>query len=382
MFLAVLSLLSFATLYAKKNESRIIPVETASSSLIFSVRDNGAVHQLHYGAKVDASEFSSVPMVNGRYGNGAQAYPATGGRYLGEPALHLRYSDGNHNTELVYDSHEVVRRDRSVTTSILLKDPLTGIRVILVYEAYPEDDVIVSHAEIENCGRKKVELLNFASAAMTLRSDKYLLTHVHGVWAQEMQLESELLGHDMKVIETRRQTQSTQCNNPSFLLGLGTSELDEDNGEVIAGALCWTGNFRLSFERDVEGRLTILSGINPFASTYPLMAGESFRTPDMIWSWSDCGAGGVSRNLHRWARKYGIYSHGRINPILLNSWEGAYFTFNTETIIRMIDDAASMGLEMFVLDDGWFGNNSPRNGDNAGLGDWQVNVSKLPEGID
>ena len=382
LFLAALSLLSFTTLYAKKDESRIISVETSSSSLVFSVRENGAVHQLHYGAKVDASEFAAVPMVEGRYGNGAQAYPATGGRYLGEPALHLRYSDGNHNTELVYDSHEVARRGGSVTTSILLKDPVTGMRVKLVYEAYPEEDVIVSHAEIENGGRKKVELLNFASSALTLRSDKYLLTHVHGVWAQEMQLESELLGHDMKVIETRRQTQSTQCNNPSFLLSLGTSELDEDNGEVIAGALCWTGNFRLSFERDVEGRLTILSGINPFASTYPLMAGESFRTPDMIWSWSDCGAGGVSRNLHRWARKYGIYSHGRINPILLNSWEGAYFTFNTGTIIKMIDDAASMGLEMFVLDDGWFGNNSPRNGDNAGLGDWQVNVSKLPEGID
>ena len=118
-----------------------------------------------------------------------------------------------------------------------------------------------------------------------------------------MQMEHELLGHDLKVIESRRGTQATQGNNPSFLLSLGAREFSETAGEVIAGALAWSGNFRLSFERDSGGRLNILTGISPFASAYPLAAGATFTTPDMIYTWSGEGAGKASRNMHRWARK-------------------------------------------------------------------------------
>ena len=359
----------------------VISVNTSSTCIIFAVRDDGALNQVYYGPAVDAAEFSRLPLGTGRYGSGAEAYPATGGRFLGEPALHVRYADGSHNTELKYVSHDVRAGNGAVTTSIEMEDKLTSLRVRIVFEAYLDEDVIVEHTEITNAGKKPVELLSFASGALSLRSDKYLLSHVHGVWAQEMQLESELLTHDLKVIESRRGTQTTQCSNPSFLLSLGTGELDEDSGEVVAGALQWSGNYRLSFERDPEDKLTVIAGISPFASAYPLGKGETFRTPGMIWTFSAEGAGRASRNLHSWARRYGVYGGGEVNPILLNSWEGAYFNFTTETILRMIDDAASMGLEMFVLDDGWFGNEFPRNGDDAGLGDWEVNRSKLPEGI-
>ncbi|MBO7511027.1 MAG: alpha-galactosidase, partial [Bacteroidales bacterium] len=161
-----------------------------------------------------------------------------------------------------------------------------------------------------------------------------------------------------------------------------TEEYSERYGEVIAGALAWSGNFKLCFDRNIS-RLNISAGINPYASTYKLAAGETFVTPDMIWTWSGNGAGQASRNLHAWGRKYGVYGGGKINPTLLNSWEGAYFNFNAATLIGMIDDAADMGLEMFVLDDGWFGNGEyARNNDRAGLGDWELNTEKLPEGID
>ena len=374
----LLALLLAAVLAAPQ----VISVETDNCSLVFSVRENGTVHQLHFGAKVDAQEFAAVPEHWARYSVAPLAYPATGGRYIWEPALHVQYAEGSHNTELYYHHHSVEERGGVRVTTVGLKDPLTLLEVNLVYEAYAKEDVIVSHTEIVNGGKKPVKLIQAASGALTLKAGDYLLSHVNGAWAQEMQLESEHLTHGVKLIETQRGTQGTQLTNPSFVLSLDTAELQEDCGEVVAGSLAWSGNYRISFEIDPQERLTIVPGINPFASAYPLKAGGQFRTPDMVWTWSNRGVGQASRNLHRWARHYGIYGGGAVNPILLNSWEGAYFTFNTQTLTKMMDDAASMGLEMFVLDDGWFGNAFPRNNDDAGLGDWEVNVSKLPEGID
>ncbi|MBO7643817.1 MAG: alpha-galactosidase, partial [Bacteroidales bacterium] len=358
-----------------------IGIHTDGTSLVLSVREDGTVQQLHFGGRVDEAEFAPVPYAEGRYGSGAQAYPAIGARYIGVPALHLKYADGNHNTELRYTGHETSSSNGITTTTVSLKDYVTNAVVRLVYEAYETEDVIVTHAEIQNGGKKPLTMLDYASGAISLRAGKHLLSHVSGTWAQEWQLESEILGHGVKTLESRAGVQTTQTANPFFVLSLDSPVMSEDSGETVAGALAWSGNWRINFETDPEDRLTVTGGINPYASEYPLAAGATFRTPDMIWTRSDEGAGGVSRNMHRWARKYGVYGGGSLCPILLNSWEGAYFTFNTQTILRMIDDAASMGLEMFVLDDGWFGRKYPRNSDNAGLGDWQVNTDKLPEGI-
>ena len=365
-------------------EKKVIHIETNNTSLVLLVHQEGLVETVHYGGRISNPEqFLGVEMNKEDYnGFRGASYPATGGRYIGEPALHVKYSDGTHNTELYYVSHQVTTREGCVTTSIDLKDYVTELQVRLVYDAYLAEDVLVQHTEILNGGKAPVQLLNYASSSLYLDADDYLLTHFYGAWATDMQMESEVLGQDMKVIESRRGTQATQGNNPSFLLSLNTREFSETNGEVVAGALAWSGSFRLSFEKDDAHRLNVLAGISPFASAYPLAAGDTFVTPEMIYTYSFSGAGGASRNLHRWARKYGVYGGGKVNPTLLNSWEGAYFTFTTETLLRMMDDAAGMGLEMFVLDDGWFGNNYPRNNDDAGLGDWEVNVSKLPEGIE
>ena len=362
----------------------VIPIETAHTQLILTVQENGTLQTLHFGKRIaDPSAFSAFDTRRGtENGFGPSAYPTVGGRYLGQPALHVKYADGNHNTELYYTGHSTHRKGSVTTTEVLMKDYVTLLEVKLVFDAYEEEDVIGTHTEILNGGKRPVELLDYASGSLYLDADRYLLTHFHGGWADEMQMDSEILTHDTKVIESRRGTQATQCNNPSFLLSLNTDRLQENTGEVVAGALAWSGNFRLSFEMDEAGRLNVLSGISPFASAYKLAAGKTFVTPDFIYTFSDQGAGQASRNLHSWARAFGIYGGGQVNPTLLNSWEGAYFTFTTETLLRMIDDAASMGLEMFVLDDGWFAKDYPRNGDNAGLGDWEVNTDKLPEGID
>ena len=365
-------------------EPAVIAVSTQNTSLIIRAQEDRQLFTLHYGARV-VSPSEYLEFRTERFpenGSGNYTYPATGGQFVGVPALHVKYADGNHNTELRYQSHSVRAAGNVVTTEILLKDYVTALEVKLVYDAYQKENVIIQHTEITNPGKETVELLDYASGSLYVDADEYLLTHFHGSWAYEMRVEREVLGHDSKVIESTRGVQSTQANNPSFLLSLNTREFSETSGEVIAGALEWSGNFRLSFTRDVSDRLNILAGISPFASAYPLKKGETFETPGMIWTWSADGAGGASRQLHRWARNYGVYGGGSVNPTLLNSWEGAYFNFTTKTLTDMIDDAAGMGLEMFVLDDGWFGNAFPRNSDNAGLGDWQLNVSKLPEGID
>ena len=363
---------------------QVIAVQTAGTQLLLQVDAKGTVRIVRYGAPAGAPE-EYAGFTAGTYHNwGApDAYPTVGARFNGQEALHVQYADGSQNTELYYTGHETnasLGSDR-VTTTLHLKDYVTELEVDLVYDACQQEDVILMHSVIRNAGKQPVTLRNYASASLRLTADDYLLTHFYGGWATEMQVDRTLLTHDTKIIESRRGTQATQGNNPSFLVSLGKT-FSETDGEVVAGALAWSGNFRISFERDQSERLNIVGGISPFASAYPLKAGESFVTPEMIYTYSNAGAGGASRNLHRWARKCGVWNGGSINPTLLNSWEGAYFTFNTETLLRMIDDAASMGLEMFVLDDGWFGLEHPRNSDRAGLGDWEVNTVKLPEGID
>ena len=383
VFLAILALCSLPAVLMAATPA-IIDIHTDHTQLILTVDAAGNLRTRHYGARVaDPGRFLGMDAQAERpNGAGAMTVPTTGGVFVGSPALHVRYADGTHNTELYYTGHQSRSKDGVTTTEISLKDPVTALQVKLVYEAYGKEDVILAHTEITNGGKKPVELLDYASSAMHFEADRYLLTHTWGGWASEMQVDRELLGHDTKVIESRRGVQATQRNNPSFMLSLGTGEFSETAGEVVAGALAWSGNFRLTFDNDDAGRLHVLAGISPHAAAYPLPSGKTFVTPDMVWTWSGAGAGQASRNLHRWARNWGVYRGGQVHPTLLNSWEGAYFSFTTETLLRMIDDAAGMGLEMFVLDDGWFAKDYPRNGDNAGLGDWEVNTDKLPEGID
>ena len=208
----------------------------------------------------------------------------------------------------------------------------------------------------------------------------YDLTHFYGAWAREMHMTEEPLTRGIKSVETKRGIRTTEFENPSFFLGLN-QPASEDNGEVVLGALAWPGNFRINFEVDNIEICQMTAGINPYTSDYNLKSGELFTTPRMILAYSDAGKNGASILMHRWARKYNLRDGDKIRPVVLNSWEGAYFDFDAKKLKSMMDGAAEMGVEMFVLDDGWFGNKYPRNNDKAGLGDWQVNKTKLPAGI-
>ena len=147
------------------------------------------------------------------------------------------------------------------------------------------------------------------------------------------------------------------------------------------GTLAWTGNFRFTFEVDNKGYLRIISGINPYASQYAIKRGESFKTPEFIFTLSNKGTGYASRNLHDWARNYQIKNGKGERNTLLNNWEATYFDFNEDKLVNLIADAKNLGVDMFLLDDGWFGNKYPRHSDTQGLGDWQETANKLPNGI-
>lgn len=371
------------TLYAENPSDTFICIETEKSSMILEAREGEVIFH-HYGSKVgDPAQFKGLKSYRrADYGTDPQAYPATGERYFNEAALTIEYPGSQWNTELEYISHQSHELSDGVTrTCVFLEDPMTAVKVCLVYDAYKNEDVIICHSEITNGGKKDIILRNFYSSSLPVKAGRYLLTHFHGSWAREMQMTSEVLTNGIKTIETRKGVRTTHTENPSFILSLDTDSWNENYGEVIAGALAWSGNYRLSFQIDETDRLNILSGINPHASAYTLGKGETFVTPEMIYTYTDEGAGQASRNLHDWARNHGCYDSSITCPTLLNSWEGAYFDFDTRTITDMIDDVKDMGLEMFVLDDGWFGTEYPRNNSRQGLGDWEPNTAKIPEGI-
>ena len=367
-------------------EPQVINIKTDGSSMVMSVTSDGEVLFHHFGGRIDdATPVTGIKSYRRTdHGTDNLAYSTMGGRNFREPALRVTHADGDMNTELRYVSHTTrTLADTNVTRTVIkLTDTNQALDVELFYTAYAKENVITTHAVIRNREKGSIVLHSFYSSSLPVKARSYLLTHLYGAWARESQVDHTLLTHGSKSIESRKQVRTTHTENPAFMITLDSESFDENYGEVIAGALAWSGNFRLNFEVDEFNVLNILAGANPYASDYTLGAGESFTTPEMIYTYSSEGAGGASRHLHDWARNYGVWHGHTYAPTLLNSWEGAYFTFDAKTLTEMIDDAADMGLEMFVLDDGWFGNKYPRNDSNAGLGDWQVNAKKLPEGID
>jgi len=381
VIITIVLLLGSTHLFGQKQN---IHIATNDISLIMTVTDQGELLFQHFGKKIaDDSPFLKKKSYRREdHGTDPQVYATAGGRNFREPALRVTHADGDLNTELIYVSHsQSSLKDGNVQQTVVqLKDKKLPLLVNLTFKAFKKENVITQSVEIRNDEKKEVVLHNYYSAYLPIKANDYYLNSFNGAWAREMQLEETKLGHGIKSIESKKNVRATHTENPSFLLSLN-APMSENFGEVIAGALAWSGNYKLNFELDEFNVLNISAGINPYASEYHLKPGNSFYTPEMVFTYSNVGAGGASRNLHDWARNYQVYDPKTIRPTLLNSWEGAYFKFDEKTLTDMMDDAADMGLEMFVLDDGWFGNNYPRDNSHAGLGDWQVNKTKLPRGI-
>ncbi|WP_220763819.1 alpha-galactosidase [Flavobacterium sp. UMI-01] len=356
--------------------AQLIHIKTHHNSLIFQVDSNKKLYQTHYGKYLKQTQgLEKMTVVFN------EAYPSFGNGASDEVALLATHADGTMATDLFYVSHEQNNQGNLQSTVIHLKDEKKDFYVDLHFNAYTEEDVIEQWTTISHRESKEVVLSQYASSAIGFLATNYYLSHFYGSHSKEMMFAEERLTNGVKTIETKRGVRTTEYENPSFMLSLN-SKAQENDGEVIAGALAWTGNFKFAFQLDDKNRCQLISGINPFASAYHLKAKEKLETPRMVLTYSSEGKNKASINLHRWIKKYNLRAGDQERSIVLNSWEGAYFSFDATRLKAMMDGAAEMGVETFVLDDGWFGNKYPRNNAQAGLGDWQVNQKKLPAGIE
>lgn len=363
-------------LYAGASAGNYVTISTDNTCLMLKVNDKNKLEQAYFGKKIkDPSELEKVPL------NNFSAYTTYGTSHTFEAALRVTHADGNTSTELVYEAAKTEKLgDNIVHTVISLKDAFYNLYVELHYNAYQAEDIIEQWAEIRNGENKSARLENFASSDLSFNARSYYLSQFYGEWSDEMNIAEQQLTPGIKVLDSKLGARATQYTNPCFLLSLD-NPAEENHGEIIGGTLAWPGNFQLCFEVDNTRKLRVLSGINPYASGYTLDKGKSFKTPALLYTYSDEGAGKITRSFHRWARKYGIKNGDKERSVLLNNWEATYFDFDEPKLTQIIDDAAKMGFELFLLDDGWFGNKYPRNSDKAGLGDWQTNTKKLPNGI-
>jgi alpha-galactosidase len=387
-------LLLFTILYSaiQAQESALICIETESSALVLKVGKNKKLYQTYFGTKLNNSleyEFISKentkkfvvndgnPLIDLRH----SVYPTFGTDNLFEPAIRITHNDGNPSLELEYQNYSVQKIDDNTSEIIIkLKDPQYPVFVNLHYKIFYKEDVIESWTEIEHQEKKAVTLYNYASSALHLDADKYWLTQFYSDVVEEMRMEESQLTRGSKVIDSKLGVRTNMFASPSFFLSLN-SKSGENNGEVIAGSIAWSGNFKYTFEIDNNNELRIISGINEFASEYNLEPGKVFKTPAFIYTFSNEGKGQASRNLHTWARKYGLKDGEKPRLTLLNNWETTFFDFDQIKLAKMFEDAKTLGVDMFLLDDGWFGNKYPRSGSVSGLGDWQATKTKLPDGI-
>lgn len=354
-------------------QTKQIIIETKNSMLVLSVGNNQRLTQSYYGKKLPTSE--SEKLTGGR-----EVYLTAGMENQNEPALRIIHTDGNPSLELKYVSHSTNKKDNVATTDIILKDPEYPVEVILHYKTYFDEDVIKSWSEIRHKENKAVALTQFASNILHFNADEYWLTQFHGDWAREVQIVEEKLTHGIKSIESKLGSRTNFYQTQTFFVSLNNKSTETD-GEVIGGTLAWTGNFKYTFEIDQRNGLRVISGINPYASEYNLQPNETFTTPEFIFTYSANGKGQASRNIHRWARNYAVLDGNGPRMTLLNNWEATHTNFNEARLVELFEEAKKLGVDLFLLDDGWFGNKYPRNDDKAGLGDWQEDKTKLPSGI-
>lgn len=387
-FLAII--LAFAAVFpsaAEPFDREIIRIATDNTDLILEVGPNNRLYQTYLGPKLlHADDMANLTWYQYAASDGSvstrgwEAYSASGNEDFFEPALGITHADGNMTTYLYYTGSSSDDVPGGTHTRIYLRDDKYPVDVTLNYVAYPHENVIKTWSEISHGEKKAVSLSQYASAMLYFNEPEYWLTGFGGDYARETQMSSQQLRQGKKIIDTKLGSRAAMHTQPFFEIGLG-GPVEEHRGDVLMGTVGWTGNFRFTFEVDNVGNLRVIPGINPYASTYELKAGDVFTTPEFIFTLSYDGAGQGSRNLHDWARRYSLKDGEGSRMTLLNNWENTGFNFNQDILAGLMKEAADLGVDMFLLDDGWFGNKYPRKDDYAGLGDWEATRAKLPGGI-
>ncbi len=402
------------------SEDLVFNLSNENVSYIFRVSPEGILEHIHFGGAIAPThglaagprrefrctvlEFQGIK--NYSLDDTPQEYPLFGTSDTRQPALHVVNSDGNSTNTFLYKSHEVVldkpllnglpsargnTRDNTLgnkggdqkssdseTLLLTLVDQTSELEVTLRYTIYADHDVIARSATIRNCGSKEVLLHNALSSSLDLPQSEYELVHLRGSWSREFEQERMDVPHGRFVIDSTRGT-SSNAHNP-FLAVLSRGA-DERKGDVYGTALMYSGNFAISVEKNEFESVRVSAGINPFNFQWRLQPGEEFVTPESLQVFSSEGLSGMSHVWHGFVN--GMISppqfDGVPRPTYLNSWEAAYFDVSHDVVLGLADKAKSLGVEMLVLDDGWF---AGRDDDTSSLGDWFSDPKKFPNGVE
>ena len=318
-----------------------------------------------------------------------QECPTWGMGDMREGMIHVRQEDGTTAMDLRYTGHEILsgklglpglpsaRGEGAETLILHLEDPENHMKADLAYTLWEDTDVIARSVSIRNGGEKPVRVEKAFSACVDFEQSDFRLMTLSGAWARERAVSLRPLAQGDQGTSTVRGASSVQTSPFMALLAPGC---DENRGEVYAMALCYSGSFQAVTQVDQFGAARMMMGIQPFDFTWRLEQGETFQTPECYLGWSDQGLNGLSQGFHDLVRNHivsGPYARAP-RPILINNWEATYFDFNEEKLVSIAECAKEQGIDLFVLDDGWFGH---RDMDNSSLGDWQDDLRKLPGGL-
>ena len=387
-------------------EKKIFTLETDHTMYQMQADAYGVLRHLWYGAKTgcDMSYLQDYPDV-GFSGNIYAAgndrtysldtlpleYAGAGVGDFRVPAVAAVHADGSSALDLRYYSHTVkpgkygieglpavyAAEDEAETLEVVLRDTASAVEVTLLYAVLPALDLVTRCARIRNLGETPVTLTKAASLCLDISRGSWEWVHFHGRHAMERQMERRLLFHGIQEIGSTRGT-SSHHQNPTVLLC--TPDCTETAGACIGAALVYSGSHQTRLECDQLGQVRMVMGIHPDLFRWELKAGETFSTPEVMLSYSDTGLETLSHHFHQAIREHicrGKYQLAE-RPVLINNWEATYFGFDTEKILHIAEEAARLGVDMLVLDDGWFGK---RDDDCSGLGDWFVNETKLSGGL-
>jgi alpha-galactosidase len=346
------------------------------------VNERGELQNLYWGAKLTrpadlgvAHSVKEWASFDGSETNTNTEYPGWGGRFYSEPSLKVTLADGARDLVLKYADQKI----DGDTLELTLKDIKYDLRVTLIYRVYRAEDVIRKSTRIENGTKETITLDSAQSGVWYLpRDQQYRLTYASGRWAGEDQLQQEPIRQGTVVLESRRGNTSHQMSPWFAIDAKGTA--DQQHGSVWFGALAWSGNWKIAVEETPMHQVRVTGGFSDFDFSFPLKPGEHLETPAYYGGFSANGFGGVSRSLHRLELNEILPDHNQphVRPVLYNSWEATEFNVNEDGQKTLAEKAAKIGVERFVMDDGWFG---ARNDDHAGLGDWVVNRQKFPNGL-
>ena len=353
-------------------------LSSENTSLVITANKGSEPHYRYFGPKINEAEFQTIDK-SGMAMN-PFSYPLFGLRSTGEKPILTQMPDGTLSLQMVVEDVQRKTDSKGELLVITLKDKVYPFIVRQCFRAYAGTDVLSTWTEMENQGKKDIQLLRYHSAYLPIPRGNNYASHFHGNWGAESMLSEHPVPNGQTVLSNKMQLRNAFDVNPSIMVTLDGAP-KENEGRTIGANLLWSGNFKMILDAH-NNDLTLLAGINDDGATYSLEPKEILTTPELAIAYSTEGKGGVSRAFHRWALKYGLQHGDKLRDILLNSWEGVYMKVNQPVMDQMMGDIASLGGELFVMDDGWFGDKYPRDVDNTSLGDWVVNKKKLPEGIE